>query len=145
MSDVFSQVAAGSVTTRLESGSALRRALVARIWAALLIAVPVTNVSLAQPSGVAAMESLSRSDSLHAARLSRAEFRQVIEQLELTSFDEPKSWEKEIRVRRVHLGVADGLIVQGTNLLCGATGNCKLGCFGDGGRPGFRCSGVMLH
>ena len=49
--------------------------------------------------------------------------------MEKTSFDVPDSWESELRVRRVSLGEAEGLILRGTKLLCGGTGNCETWVF----------------
>jgi hypothetical protein len=49
--------------------------------------------------------------------------------LEVTSFDTPDSWLLELRVRRISLGKSDGLVVRGTRLLCGGTGNCETWVF----------------
>ncbi len=40
-------------------------------------------------------------------------------------FDVPESWEQELRARWVSLGTVEGLVVQGTQRLCGGTGNCE--------------------
>jgi hypothetical protein len=72
---------------------------------------------------------LSVSDTFLAAKLTPAEQKQIIDQVESTSFDAPDSWDKELRVRRVSLGDSDGLLVRGTQLLCGGTGNCETWVF----------------
>jgi hypothetical protein len=53
----------------------------------------------------------------------------IFKQVEETSFDYPDSWQSELRVRRVSLGDTDGLVIQGTKLLCGGTGNCQTWVF----------------
>ena len=69
---------------------------------------------------------LNEGDTFRAANLTAAEQGEVIEQAEKISFDAPESWQTELRIRRVSLGATDGLVVQGTRLLCGATGNCEI-------------------
>jgi hypothetical protein len=61
--------------------------------------------------------------------LTAAERKQIINQVENTSFDAPDSWDMELRVRPISLGVTDGLIIRGTRLLCGRTGNCETWVF----------------
>jgi hypothetical protein len=63
------------------------------------------------------------------AGIPRSQIRQITAQIEKTSFDAPDSWEQELRIRRVALGQADVLVVRGTSLLCGATGNCQAWVF----------------
>jgi hypothetical protein len=75
------------------------------------------------------MESLKRGETMQSAHLSEAEIVQLQGQLGKTSFDAPASWDKEVRVRRLSLGAVDGLVVKGTELLCGATGNCQIWVF----------------
>lgn len=65
-------------------------------------------------------------DTFTRARLTPDEIREVIAVIERSAYDTPDSWTGELRVRRVDLGVSPGLIVQGTSLLCGATGNCQI-------------------
>jgi len=43
--------------------------------------------------------------------------------------DTPESWTAELRARKVSLGSAPCLAVQGSKLLCGATGNCQTWIF----------------
>jgi hypothetical protein len=71
------------------------------------------------------MDHLKASETLQVAKLSSSEVKQIREQLETTSFDVPDSWEAELRGQRVSLGNEDGLVIQGTKLLCGGTGNCQ--------------------
>ena len=82
-------------------------------------------IALAQSVSIPPMDSLKASETLQAAKLSSPEIKQICEQLETPSFDVPDSWEKELRGRRVSLGNEEGLVIQGTELLCGGTGNCQ--------------------
>jgi len=75
------------------------------------------------------MQSLSPQDTFAASRLSQKEIRQIRDEVEQSAYDTPESWEKELRVKRVDLGKRSGLVVRGTNLLCGATGNCQTWIF----------------
>ena len=75
------------------------------------------------------LSDLSADETFLAAKLTAAEQKQIIDQVENTSFDVPDSWEAELRVRRVSLGDSDGLVIRGTKLLCGGTGNCQTWVF----------------
>src|SRR5579862_6292723 len=68
-------------------------------------------------------------DTFAAAKLSGREVREIIAGVEQSAYDTPTSWETELRVRRVDLGGSSGLVVRGTSLLCGATGNCQMWVF----------------
>ena len=72
------------------------------------------------------MQSLTAKDTWAAAKLSAPEIRQITAAVEDSAFDTPDSWQDELRVRRVDLGAAPGLVAQGTKLLCGGTGNCQI-------------------
>src|SRR6185437_8702566 len=72
---------------------------------------------------------LSANETFRAAKLTAAEQEQIINQVENSSFDVSDSWETELRVRRISLGQANGLIIRGTRLLCGGTGNCETWVF----------------
>jgi hypothetical protein len=72
------------------------------------------------------MESLGAQETWSAARLSAKESAEIIAAIRDSAFDTPESWKRELRARRVSLGSAPGLIVEGSNLLCGGTGNCQL-------------------
>jgi hypothetical protein len=76
-----------------------------------------------------AMDHLKGTETLQQAELSVSEVKQVLGQVEQTAYDTPESWQKELRIRRVSLGSVDGLVLQGTSLLCGATGNCQTWVF----------------
>src|SRR5438874_12988101 len=65
-------------------------------------------------------------DTLQAAHLSRSEIQQIIAAVEANAFDTPASWTDELRAARVDLGSEPGLVVRGSHLLCGATGNCQV-------------------
>jgi hypothetical protein len=75
------------------------------------------------------LKDLSANETFRAAKLTAAEQEQIINQVENSSFDVSDSWETELRVRRISLGQANGLIIRGTRLLCGGTGNCETWVF----------------
>jgi len=96
---------------------------------ALSLTLLVSTSGLA-PSGVVALAdrvsvlpSMARLTSLG---LPATDIRQIVSAVEPVAFDSPDSWDDELRARRVNLGTSQGLVLQGTNLLCGATGNCQL-------------------
>jgi hypothetical protein len=64
-----------------------------------------------------------------AANLSAKEIREIITGVKKSAYDMPKSWSTEPRLRRVDLGSGPGIVVQGTSLLCGGTGNCQIWVF----------------
>ncbi len=64
-----------------------------------------------------------------AAGLSAKEVRQIIAGVERLAYDTPDSWSEELRAKRVNLGSSPGLVLQGTKLLCGGTGNCQVFVF----------------
>ena len=78
---------------------------------------------------VGQMQHLRRVETLAKLNLSASELKQVIAGVEAAAFDSPDSWEKELVARRISLGAAPGLVLQGTNLLCGGTGNCQIFVF----------------
>jgi hypothetical protein len=67
--------------------------------------------------------------TFQVAEVPPAQIRQIVAEVEKSSFDHPASWEKELRVEREALGAAEVLIVRGTELLCGGTGNCQTWVF----------------
>lgn len=75
------------------------------------------------------MQSLGPKDTFAASRLSATEIHEIVEQVEQSSYDTPDSWERELRVKRVDLGANPGIIVRGSELLCGGTGNCQTWVF----------------
>jgi len=93
---------------------------------AALASFVAVGAALARSVDVPTRTRLQASETVDSLRLTPAESQQLFGELESHSFDVPDSWEKEIRGRRVSLGPgADGIILQGTDLLCGATGNCQ--------------------
>jgi len=74
-------------------------------------------------------QSLGPKDTFAAARLSATEVRQIIAGVEQLAYDTPDSWSEELRAKRVNLGSSPGLVLQGTKLLCGGTGNCQVFVF----------------
>ena len=89
----------------------------------------VGGVALAQDLAFTAIPPLTDRDSTAAASLPAAEVKQVLDQVERTSFDTPDSWENELRLRRLPIAGGDGLVVRGTAMLCGGTGNCETWLF----------------
>ncbi|HKW01574.1 MAG TPA: hypothetical protein VJN96_17235 [Vicinamibacterales bacterium] len=85
-------------------------------------------LAAAQPAPTT-MDHLRPAETVAAARLTPAEKREIFSQLDNTSFDTPDSWDKEALIRRLRLGDSDGLVVQGSKLLCGGTGNCATWVF----------------
>jgi hypothetical protein len=75
------------------------------------------------------MQSLGPKDTFAASRLSSREIHEIVQEVEQSSYDTPDSWERELRVKRVDLGANLGIIVQGSELLCGGTGNCQTWVF----------------
>ena len=75
------------------------------------------------------MESLGRNDTFRAAQLTKKEVEELVRQVQDSAFDTADDWQCELRVRRVDLGSSSGLIIQGTKLLCGGTGNCQTWVF----------------
>jgi hypothetical protein len=85
---------------------------------------------LAQSIWIPTMQkALAEFETFKAAKLSSNEANGILKQIEETSFDYPDSWQSELRVRRLSLGDRDGLVVRGTRLLCGGTGNCQTWVF----------------
>jgi hypothetical protein len=97
----------------------------ARLIAALVLA-PVFSVAQAQ---LPEARFIRVEFTFSRAGIPPAEVRQVVKQIGSTSFDMPNSWDDELRVRRMALGEADVLVVRGTTLLCGGTGNCQTWVF----------------
>jgi hypothetical protein len=85
---------------------------------------------LAQSIRIPTMQkTLADFETFQAAKLSSNEANGILKQIEETSFDYPDAWQSELRVRRLSLGDTDGLVVRGTRLLCGGTGNCQTWVF----------------
>ena len=78
---------------------------------------------------VTEMQSLGAKDTFNAIGLPAKEVREIVEEVEHSAYDTPDDWKKELRVRRVDLGNNPGLMVQGSKLLCGGTGNCQTWVF----------------
>jgi hypothetical protein len=77
----------------------------------------------------ATSETLGTSDTFAAAKLTKQEINQIIPVLEQLAYDIPESWNAELRAKRIDLGDSQGLVLEGTNLLCGGTGNCQIFVF----------------
>ncbi|HTM26938.1 MAG TPA: hypothetical protein VL225_17195 [Vicinamibacterales bacterium] len=65
-------------------------------------------------------------DTLQSTGLPAAEIQQIVTAIEPNAFDTPASWTDELRAARVDLGSGPGLILRGSRLLCGGTGNCQV-------------------
>jgi len=75
------------------------------------------------------LKDLRENETFLAAKLTAPERKQISEQVEKSSFDVPDSWDAELLVRQVSLGATDGLVIRGSKLLCGGTGNCQTWVF----------------
>ena len=84
---------------------------------------------LCASAAFAQAQNLGPKETFAAARLSAQEIQQITEGVEQSAYDTPDSWERELRARRVDLGDVAGMVVQGTKLLCGGTGNCQTWVF----------------
>jgi hypothetical protein len=74
-------------------------------------------------------QSLGPKDTFRAAGLSPKEVQDITKEVEQSAYDSADDWTSELRVKRVDLGSSAGIIVQGTKLLCGGTGNCQTWVF----------------
>jgi hypothetical protein len=88
--------------------------------------VLVTSFVFVAALAFSQMQSLDTKETFAAAHLSSQEAADVIRAISDSAFDIPDSWETELRARRVDLGAEPGLVLQGTDLLCGGTGNCQI-------------------
>jgi hypothetical protein len=86
-------------------------------------------LSVCSTAASAQMKSLGEKDTVAAAKLSAIEIDEIINAVKKSAYDVPKSWSAELRFRRVDLGIGPGIVVQGTSLLCGGTGNCQIWVF----------------
>ena len=101
-----------------------RQRLFLALWLCLL-----GGAALAQDLHFTAIPPLTDRDRVAAAKLPAAEVKQILDQVEQTSFDTPDSWETELRLRRLSIAGGDGVVVRGTEMLCGGTGNCETWLF----------------
>ena len=104
-----------------------------RLWTLVTLCLLASGAPFAQSvGGLPAVDWFARDRSertFAAAGLAPAEQQQIRRQVAATSFDVPDSWAGELRVQRIALGQTAGLIVRGTRLLCGGTGNCQTWIF----------------
>jgi len=107
----------------------------ARLKRALLSAVRMSNstatvavlaCALLFVTSPARAQSLGPNETFAAAGLTAEDVRQIVDAIEQAAYDTPASWSAELRARRVDLGGGPAVVVQGTRLLCGGTGNCQL-------------------
>jgi hypothetical protein len=75
------------------------------------------------------MQSLGAKDTFDSVGLSAKEVQEIVAEVEQSAYDTPDDWKKELRLRRADLGNNPGLMVQGSKLLCGGTGNCQTWVF----------------
>jgi hypothetical protein len=66
---------------------------------------------------------------LDASKNVKSDINQLAPELEQLAYDIPDSWSTELRAIYINLGRDRGLLLQGTNLLCGGTGNCQIFVF----------------
>lgn len=95
-----------------------------------LVKIVVLCIGLFQPLAASSqMESLGPNDTFRAAQLTEKEVEEIVRQVQDSAFDTADDWQSELRVRRIDLGRSPGIVIQGTKLLCGATGNCQTWVF----------------
>jgi hypothetical protein len=80
-------------------------------------------------TGFANAKTLGIGDTFEAAKLTQQEVSQLLPTLEKLAYDTPDSWNTELRAKRIDLGSSPGLVLEGTDLLCGGTGNCQIFVF----------------
>lgn len=102
--------------------AALTMNRMSQVWSLILSCCLMTVIRTPAASTVGAQSW----ETLESARLTTAERHDVISVVEASAFDTPDSWNAELRLERVDLGTSRGLVVTGTSLLCGATGNCQI-------------------
>jgi hypothetical protein len=100
-----------------------------RLWMKVVLAGTMSPVFLVAVTAATQLQSLGARDTFRAAALSSAEVKEIVKQVEDSAYDVADDWESELHVRHVDLGASPGLILQGTKLLCGATGNCQTWVF----------------
>src|SRR5437660_12792844 len=100
-----------------------------RPWMAVVLAGTMSPLFFVAATAAAQLQSLGARDTFPAAALSSAEVKEIVKQVEDSAYDVADDWESELHVRHVDLGASPGLILQGTKLLCGATGNCQTWVF----------------
>lgn len=74
-------------------------------------------------------KTLGTAETFTAAKLTKKEIARIIPVLEQLAYDTPDSWNTELGARRVDLGNSEGFVLEGTNLLCGGSGNCQIFVF----------------
>jgi hypothetical protein len=100
-----------------------------RLWMKVVLAGTMSPVFLVAVTAATQLQSLGARDTFRAAALSSAEVKEIVKQVGDSAYDVADDWESELHVRHVDLGASPGLILQGTKLLCGATGNCQTWVF----------------
>src|SRR3954465_2312608 len=100
-----------------------------RRWMTLFVAGTMGFILFVAVTAAAQLQSLGSRDTFRAAALSSAEVNEIMKQVEDSAYDIADDWQSELHVRHVDLGASPGLILQGTKLLCGATGNCQTWVF----------------
>ena len=86
-------------------------------------------ISILLYASAALAQTVGPQNTIGGVGLSAAAVRHIIAAVEQSAYDVPTSWTAELRAKRVDLGRSPGLVLKGTNLLCGATGNCQLFVF----------------
>lgn len=84
---------------------------------------------LSMLASFATAKTLATADTFAAAKLMQKEVSQLIPALQELAYDIPDSWNTELRAKRIDLGSNPGLVLEGSNLLCGGTGNCQIFVF----------------
>jgi hypothetical protein len=88
--------------------------------------ITAVSVSVLTSALMSQAQSLPLHNGISGIGLSTEERRQVLSGVARSAFDTPDSWEEELSATRVDLGASRGIVLRGTKLLCGGTGNCQL-------------------
>jgi hypothetical protein len=88
------------------------------VFAALALQAALPTVSW--------LPDVRQTDTSALRQLSADDRRSLLADIANSSFDTPSSWNEELRARAI---APDLLIVRGTQLLCGGTGNCQTWIF----------------
>ena len=84
---------------------------------------------LSMLTSFATAKTLGAADTFAAAKLMQKEVSQLISALGELAYDTLGSWGTELHAKPIDLGSSPGLVLEGTNLLCGGAGNCQIFVF----------------
>ena len=95
----------------------------------LSIAWLLPLAAMAAPIDFKAFALPSAADTFVESGLRAAGRRDILQNVALTAYDTPDSWDAELRIRHDRVGPWHVAVVRGTSRLCGAGGNCQTWLF----------------